>query len=389
MLEKNQAELADRLLRHIDDGTTDVAQQTSERRIDAYRDGDIYRRELDTIFRHRPVIVAHDTQLQSPGDYVADDVYGIPYLVVRQASGEIRGFVNLCRHRGTRLADPGSGKAVADGFTCPWHGWRYGLSGELCGIPDQQRGFPGLDTGRRGLLPLRTEVRHGFVWVTPESDGTRTVAEHLGPLDSEFAAVGMESYTFYEQSRTVAGFNWKLGIEAFLETYHFRWLHPAMKKYVFAPDLSLVDAFGEHVRLVAPKKSVLENRALPPQDRRIRDYATIAYTIFPSTVLFLEKRHITVMSMRPAGVDSCDVHFLHIVQEDTLRRRSYWDDNMGKFMDAAAEDFAVLELTQHGIGRDGGMRIPGHETVLFGRNERGLQLFRSSVDSALGTGSDA
>ncbi|PSM40849.1 hypothetical protein C6Y14_22810 [Streptomyces dioscori] len=383
MRETTQSQLVQRLLTHVDEATTDVAEHVSLRSSDPYGDEEVYRREVDRIFRREPFVVAHVTQLASPGDYVADDLLGVPFLLVKQADGEIRGFVDLCRHRGTRLVAPGAGKAVAEGFTCPWHGWRYGLDGGLCGITDRRRGFPEIDMARRGLLRLTTEVRHGFVWVTLDTDGEPGVAGQLGALDAEFAGLGLDTHTVYGHSRRPGRFNWKLGIEAFLETYHFRWLHPAMKKYVFAPDLSLVNGIGRHVRLVAPKKSVLENRELRPADRRIRDHATIAYMIFPSTVLFLEKRHITVMSMRPTAVDACDVRFLHAVREDTLHRRAYHDDNIGKFMDAAAEDFGALEPAQDGFGRPGAVRAPGHESVVFGRNEWGLQLFRSTVDAAL------
>ncbi|MFD6286224.1 aromatic ring-hydroxylating dioxygenase subunit alpha [Streptomyces sp. NPDC060205] len=392
MREETQSQLVGRLLTHIDEATTDVSEHVSLRSSDPYGDEEVYRREVDRIFRREPFIVAHVTQLASPGDYVADDLLGVPFLLVKQSDGEIRGFVDLCRHRGTRLVAPGAGSAVAEGFTCPWHGWRYGLDGGLCGITDRQRGFPGIDMARRGLLSLTTEVRHGFVWATLDADGERGAAEladvadvarQLGSLDAEFTDLGLDTHTVYGHSRRPGRFNWKLGIEAFLETYHFRWLHPAMKKYVFAPDLSLVDGIGRHVRLVAPKKSVLGNRDLRPEDRRIRDHATIAYVLFPSTVLFLEKRHITVMSMRPTAVDACDVRFLHAVREDTLHRRAYYDDNIGKFMDAAAEDFAALELAQDGFGRPGAVRAPGHGSVVFGRNEWGLQLFRANVDAAL------
>lgn len=382
MRDEVQSELATRLLDHIADDTTDLAPHLSVRGLDGYRDADTYRRELDRIFQRRPFIVAHVAQFPASGHYLATDLFGIPVLLMRNGE-DIKGYVNLCRHRGTRLVDPGYGRAAADGFTCPWHGWRYDLSGGLCAIPDHQRGFPGLDLTQRGLLPLHTEIRHGFVWITVGAAGSTGVADYLGPLDQEFADHELDTYLYYNDTSRSGGFNWKLGIEAFLETYHFRWLHPAMKKYVLSPDLSLVDRMGEHVRLIAPKRSVLENRDLAPAERRVREHATLAYILFPSTVVFVEKRHVTVMSMRPTAPDACDVRFLNIVQEDTLTRRDYWDENIGKFMDAAAEDFGALEAAQSGFGRPGTLRAPGHESVVFGRNEWGLQLFRNIVDTVL------
>jgi phenylpropionate dioxygenase-like ring-hydroxylating dioxygenase large terminal subunit len=379
----DQPSLVHRLLDHVERGSTDLAEQTEVRSVDPYREMDNYQEEMQRVIRRYPVIAAHVSQFSEPGSYLADDMAGVPILLVRQESGEIRGFANACRHRGTRLVVPGTGTATADGFTCPWHGWRYDTAGGLCGIPDGPRGFPELDQSTRGLLPFRTEVRYGFVWITLDDYGDDEPRTLLDDLDGEFGSHQLGTYSWYGASRQNVRFNWKLGVEAFLETYHFRWLHPAMKKYVFAPDLSLVDEIGRHVRLVAPKKSVLGQKEVDAGERLIGPHATIAYNIFPSTMLFLEKTHVSVMTFLPTAPDACDVRFLHIVRDDTLSRRAYWDDNIGKFMDAADEDYVALELTQDGFGRQLHQRTAGHDTVMFGRNERGLQLFRRNLDEAL------
>jgi phenylpropionate dioxygenase-like ring-hydroxylating dioxygenase large terminal subunit len=312
-------------------------------------------------------------------------------VLATQADGAVRGFVNACRHRGGRIVAAGCAHAEANGFSCPWHGWRYDLSGALTDVPDGDRGFPGLPPGGHDLIPLRTEVRHGLLWLSLDG-AAPDVATHLGDLDEELRTFGLDDYLDYGRSEQTARFNWKLGIEAFLETYHFRWLHPAMKKYVFAPDLSLVDRIGNHVRLIAPKKSIVDQRDDPAQSLRLRPHATIAYCLFPNTMVFVEKRHVSVMTMIPVGAEETEVRFFHLVSEDTLRLRDYWDDNIQKFMDATAEDFGALEAAQRGFPallRHGRATGDGCQ-VTFGRNEAGLQMFRAGVDAMLAEqGADA
>jgi len=377
---KAQSDLACRVLDHLDNLTTDVAPEITNVSGEGYLSEEVYRRELDLIFRKQPFIVAHETQFQNSGDYLATSLLGVPILLVRTET-KISGFVNRCRHRGARLVEPGSGRKDQL-FVCPSHGWCYNLNGDLSRIPDYRRGFPELDLTQRGLVALQTEVRHGLVWVSFNS-AESSVADYLGALDEEFANHRLDELRFYEGSSLEGSFNWKLGIEAFLETNHFRMLHPAMKKYVFTPDISLVDEIGNHVRLVAPKHSVTANRKLAVSERRIREHATIAYTLFPSTVLFVEKKHVTVMLMQPNAIDSCDVRFFSMVQKSGPELNSYWDDNIGKFMDAVAEDFDALRAAQDGFGRPGSLRIPGGDSVVFGRNEPGLRIFRERVKAAL------
>lgn len=378
-----QRELVERMLSHRECRTTDLAASTRLIPVDAYRDPGRYQNELDAIFATCPLVVAHETQLPKVGSFVTDDVLGVPIVLVRKRDGEIGAFLNACRHRGTRLVAGGCGQS-ATGFVCPAHGWSYDLDGALRKVPDGARSFPEVERHRRGLLEIPTELRHGFVWIwlRPPAD-TGGVVAFLETLDAEFASYRFESYVHYRSERLIGRFNWKIGIEAFLETYHFRFLHPELRTYSLAPDTSLVDGYGAHVRLVAPKRSVDENLELLPEERRIRPHATIAYCVFPATLVFVEKHHVSLMQLRPVAVDACDVRIEHLVEEDTLRRRDYWDENIGKFMLAVAQDFASCESIQDGFGRPGSLAWPGHADVVFGRNEQGLQLFRDAVEAGL------
>ena len=217
------------------------------------------------------------------------------------------------------------------------------------------------------------------MWVTADAASPITPAELLDPLDADLGPVGLESYDFHSAQTLVAGFNWKRGVEAFLETYHFRWIHPAMKKYYFTPDVALIDEIGRHVRLVAPKRSVLDQRDAPAAERRLRPHATIAYNLFPATMLFLEKAHVSMLQFRPLAPARCELRLLHLTNPGMPDAAAKWDENITKFLEALDEDVVVLEASEHGIAAAGA----APEEVVFGRNEGGLQLFRDHLTDAM------
>lgn len=381
-----QRDLAKRVLAHMDRGTTDCADREEYHGVGAYLDPDRYRREIDRVFCKLPTIVGHASQLNDPGDFVTDHLYGVPVLLMRTQSGSVRGFVNACRHRGTKLLGERSGRGLRE-LSCPYHAWRYDTEGALRYVPDRKRSFPGLDMSSRGLLPIDAHVRHGFLWAglsDPGPDGGGDgdeVAAFLGPADEELSAYGLDDYVFYRDEVLSGNFNWKLGVEAFLEAYHFQTLHPTMRNYILVPEVALVDRFGMHVRLVAPKRSVKDLMGKDEADLLIRPNATILYHIFPSTLVFIEKRHVSVMEIRPAAPDRSDVTIMHVVRDDGLTLRPYWEQNIEVFMRAVREDLAVCELVQEGCGGNGIAGCGRRMDVVFGRNEVGLHTFRETLEA--------
>ncbi len=153
---------------------------------------------------------------------------GTSVIIVRDNDGGVRGFHNICRHRGNKLVwndFPGEETSGAcRQFTCKYHGWRYGLDGSLTFV-QQESEFFDLDKSSFGLAPVQTEVWEGFIFVNLDPDNTTSVREYLGGL-----AAGIEGYPFGEMTqvykyRANVGSNWKLFIDAFAEFYHAPVLH--------------------------------------------------------------------------------------------------------------------------------------------------------------------
>lgn len=189
-----------------------------------------YELERDAIFRRTWLNVGRIEQLPRVGSYFTKelDAARTSVIVVKGKDGEVRAFHNICRHRGNKLvwndfpAEETSGTCRQ--FTCKYHGWRYGLDGELTFV-QQESEFFDLDKADYGLVGVQTEVWEGFVFVNLDPENTTSARDYLGKLGA-----GLEGYPFGEMTqvykyRAEVGSNWKLFIDAFAEFYHAPVLH--------------------------------------------------------------------------------------------------------------------------------------------------------------------
>ena len=117
-------------------------------------------------------MVGHQSQIAKAGDYFVQEV-GCPpsadsgvakesLIIARDKSNEVRGFYNVCRHRGTRLCEDQSGHVSA--IQCPYHAWTYGLDGRLIGAPHMDE-VPGFDKADYSLHAVSLALWEGFIFV--------------------------------------------------------------------------------------------------------------------------------------------------------------------------------------------------------------------------------
>jgi carnitine monooxygenase subunit len=147
-----------------------------------YHNPDYFAVEMDRVVRPAWQIVCHGSDIPGAGDWRTIDLLGESIVVVRGDDGVVRGFVNVCRHRGMRLVDGAGG--CAKKLVCPYHAWVYELDGRLSGVP--MRGdYPALDMAATGLVAVDVEVWQGFVFVRLRGHGGPSVAEMMAPAEAE------------------------------------------------------------------------------------------------------------------------------------------------------------------------------------------------------------
>ena len=98
----------------------------------AYTDPERLAKEQRVLFRQHPILMGFASEWSAPGSFRTDDYAGVPILVVRGRDKKLRAFLNVCRHRGAKVAQ-GCGSARL--FSCPYHAWTYDLAGQVTGIP--------------------------------------------------------------------------------------------------------------------------------------------------------------------------------------------------------------------------------------------------------------
>jgi phenylpropionate dioxygenase-like ring-hydroxylating dioxygenase large terminal subunit len=222
----------------------------------------------------------------------------MPLLLVRQLDGSLRAFLNVCRHRGARLAN-GTGGGVRD-LICPYHGWCYGIDGKLLVRPDE-RSFAEIDKSARGLCELMAVEKYGMIWVSPTPTLHFDVDALLGGLERDLVAYGFGSYCHYETRVLQRRMNWKLVVDTFLETYHLSALHPNTVHPIFYANIGTFDAFGRNLRMIAARRTIEKLRELPESEWNLIPYSLIIYVLFPNTVFVMQGDHLETWHVYPFG----------------------------------------------------------------------------------------
>jgi Rieske 2Fe-2S family protein len=381
-----------RLLAVCAEPTREVPGQTSRVSLDRYIDPAVHQRERALLFRRHPIIAAHVSELPGPGDFVTEEVGGVPLVILRDAAGQVRVFVNACRHRSARLVDPpcGSGKKA---LTCPYHAWSYALDGSLLHVPAEESFGGGLDRAALGLRAVPHEVRHGFVWVLIDAQPGHEidVASFLGPaVDDDLACFELAAHRAARASVHNRAANWKLVMDAFAEGYHVKSLHRESLARFFL-DAAIVDDCAPHVRQVGARKDLLALAGQPETAWDLRRHTTVFYNVFPNTILVFHPHWITQLGLFPEAVDRVRVVHRMLVApgpdptpgsaEARERLDRSFEHIDGQVFEK--EDLAIAENIQTTLGSGA-----GHE-ILLGALEHGMRLFHRAWDRAMAGGNGA
>ena len=188
-----------------------------------------------------------------PGDHWEYRIAGLSILVVRGEDRVLRGFQNVCPHRGNTLLDgPGSG---LEEIRCAYHHWCFDLSGQLRSMsPQQARGdsssVPSGRASHLALIPVPVATWGGFVFVNPDPDA-EPLQTFLEELPEELAWVGMERFVCTRFMTVPMECNWKVVVDAFIETYHLHAVHPQM--LAIADDIHTpITLYDRHSKFVQP-----------------------------------------------------------------------------------------------------------------------------------------
>src|SRR5438309_3205699 len=143
---------------------------------------DIFAKEQSEIFSKQWLLVGHQSQIAKSSDYFLAQIAGESLIVVRDQTSAIKGFYNVCRHRGARLKEDASGHASA--IQCPYHAWTYALDGRLIGAPHMDE-VPGFDKADYPLHPVNLALWEGFIFLNLRRN-PKPLEKWFAPLNGKF-----------------------------------------------------------------------------------------------------------------------------------------------------------------------------------------------------------
>ncbi|GAA0925956.1 aromatic ring-hydroxylating dioxygenase subunit alpha [Nonomuraea longicatena] len=344
-----------------------------------YTSTEIFDREMEKVFRTHPLVAGHVSSLREPGSYLLSDWNRLPYVIVRDKEGRLRGFLNQCRHRGARLVSGEEKQLKA--FVCPFHNWVYDLDGTLRSIT-REYNFPGLDRREYGLKELPVAEAGGLVWIHPTAEADLDLAAYLGPMLDDLVDFQVDGLVRYRKSKVIKQANWKMLIKTYLEGYHVPYLHRTTLSKMFRKGVLAHTEHGPHIRMIAARSNIEEARGSDPETWRILEYASVYYVLFPNTFFIMHPDYVSINIFHPEGPDRT------IWTHEMLYREPDFPGERGEaglakrfeFTNDAVfdqEDFAVAENVQLGLVHG------ANEFHTLGLEEGLLAIFQGSVDDRL------
>ena len=340
-----------------------------------YTDPARFEAEQARLFARMPQVIGPSALLPRPNMAVPHDGFGLPLLLTRDKDGRAHVFWNVCRHRGTRLVE---GKEAQCGgrLVCPYHAWTYKMDGSLAGMPRPDT-FPGLDKGAYALRELPSREAGGLIWFARDEAADLSDADALAP---EFDAFGLAGHHLYRRRVHDVACNWKLIMDAFLESYHVQRLHAPTIARFFADGITAADRIGIHQRSAVGRADYL-TRTDHHDWPALRAVITYAYQLFPATVLIMSPDYVNLMVLMPQAVGRTLVEDFMLIPEvpRAPEEEAHWEKSW-RLLDEgvfAQEDFRAAALGQEGLASG------SIQEVTIGTLEEGVHHFHAQVEQAL------
>ncbi|MBZ0274525.1 MAG: Rieske 2Fe-2S domain-containing protein [Anaerolineae bacterium] len=236
-----------------------------------------------------------------PGDFFTCEVVGQPLVVTRGLDQRLRAFYNVCQHRAGVVA---YGKGNRKSLQCKYHGWLYGLDGQLMNAPEFE-GVQNWDKSGVCLMPVQCEAWGPWVFVNldPQAAPLETI---YSPIHREITAAGfhLDRMKLVERRDYLIDCNWKVYVDNYLEGYHLPIAHPGLFRELDY-DQYKVETFRYYSKQYAPIREVKEGEV---HDRRYvrsgdAEEDALYYWIFPNVMLNVYLDNTSINIILPLGHD--------------------------------------------------------------------------------------
>jgi len=337
---------------------------------------EIFELERERIFFRNWFCIGREEQLPNAGDYLTEEVAGESLIAVRTREGELRGFYNVCSHRGTKICERRSGH-VSRQFVCPYHAWSYGLDGRLLKMPNV-RDENSIEREKYGLKSVAIDSWDGMIFVNL-AENPRPLLDQLKIEAGEPLAWGRyrigELRVGHQIGYEVRA-NWKIIHDNFNECLHCPSVHPGLSRVVpiyrtgQVIDRERLDGgvtLGEGMNTFTEsgRSALPELPGLSEVDRR----SYYGYSTFPNVLINLLSTGVMTYTLYPRAADHTRVVSEYLFRPEVIAADGFDCSDMVKFLDqVSVEDWAVCEKVQQGVqsrGFDRGIH-PREDIILRG-----------------------
>lgn len=319
--------------------------------------------ERRTVFARSWQLVAHAAALEGAGDHVVTELAGVPLLLVRGDDGELRALHNVCRHRAGPLAScDGRG---ARRLRCQYHGWTYGLDGQLQSAPEMQ-GATGFDASAIRLPQARVAQWQGLVFATLDAQAP-PLSDVLDGIEARLGGRSLAGYRFFRRAAYEIDCNWKVYVDNYLEGYHVPHIHPELNR--------MLD-YRSYVTDTARWHS-LQHSPLDSGDGLYGSGEALYYLVWPNTTLNIMPGRLQTNRVLPLGAQRCRVEFDYYYPADAedLEARHQRDHAFSDLVQQ--QDVDMCEIVQRGLAS--GSYVSGRLNPL---RENGLHHFHELLRAA-------
>ena len=322
-----------------------------------YHAPDVFELEREKVFFREWFYAGRADEAPEPGDFLTVDVVGESILVVRGADGELRGFYNVCRHRGSRLCDHEARGHTKGAIKCPYHAWSYAYDGRLIGTP--MVGADELDRSAFGLWPVAVDVWQGYVFVhlgRPQNR-VRESLERQSDQPLRYEAWRMDELQVARQTVSEVSANWKVIVENYNECLHCPSVHPELvavaptfrRGQVFEEGR---DDFGVSIAGGGAGYTASGTTTLPVMPGLTEQQASSMYgaTVFPNMFLDLTGTVVIATRIQPRGPGHTTMITDYLFRPEVVADPAFDPSEVVDFSELVAhQDYAVCERVQAGV----------------------------------------
>lgn len=320
-----------------------------------YCDEDVLADEQQRIFSRHWICVGRESEIAGAGQYLLASVAGESIIVVRDETGVVHAFYNVCRHRGTRLCEAQRGQ-FAGTIQCPYHAWTYRLDGRLAGTPHMQ-GTPDFDKRDYPLHAVSLAQWEGFLFINLSANPP-PFAEAFAPMVGRLSRFNLAALRTVRRIEYDVNANWKLIMQNYSECLHCPTIHPELSTKLpynsGANDLIEGAFLGGYMEIRAPNESAtMSGRAcglplgdLPAADRARAYY----YTLFPQMMLSMHPDYALYYMVWPVSAMKSRVVCEWMVHQDSPESPGYNLPDAEEFWDVTnRQDWHICEQSQLGV----------------------------------------